>query len=652
MMKKHISTVIVGALALALQACSDASQTVPEDLTDNALNEMYANGQYQQLLEFVREKERRNEATSADFLVAAKTSIAIFDQIGAAIAIEKIQPVDLVNLDDFVLVQGQALMLEQRYETAASLVTSHEFTLPQQTLQSHILLGDLAALMDQPTEALAQFDMAVGMNPNDHRVHISRAQALLKLNRAAEAATSAQTAVSLAPNSALTHYTLGTAYTMQGKQDDAKAAFTESAYLDEGNVPSLLELVRISIVEKDYRDAEAYLDRIYSLYPENNTARYYSSVLLALQGNDDEAQKVLLVPSLQERDNPHVIRLQGHLAYRLNEFSLARAKFEQSLRVAPVDRATIIALSDIYIQQGTTGRALELLSPLLGTNSADIAAFSMASLASAQRNDMSSAIAYAERTLALAQALDTIQDSQAFADLIDEDAIRVLKRRLATYHNRSGASDRASDILMELFRENNQDETSALLLFNILINNGTLDEALALANTMTASMPMNASSYNALGTALHRQGKLDSALDAYTQAIELEPNYISAIKNRAGIYLSRQDYLLAREALDLVLDTTPGDVQAQFMYVSALVETGRATEAMSYFPAIFRSFPNAVTARLLYARALGTTGEYEKGLEEAKNALEMLEDSDTALRKTLTQLIADYERIIFERSIE
>lgn len=647
-MAKHI----VVAAALLLQACSEANEPSSPDLTPDALNDMYAAGQYQNLIEFVRQKERSGEATSADYLVAAKANLAIFDPIGAAIAIEKIQPVDLTNLDEFVLVQGQTLMLEQRFAAGYSLVSSHEFTLPPQIYQSQVLLGDLASLTDKPLEALEYFNNALDLDPSDYRVHISRAQVLLKLDRLTDAAEAAQAAVTLAPDNSLTRYTLGTAYTMLGQQADAKAAFEEAIYYNEGNVPALLELTRISIVEQDYMGAEAYLDRVYSLFPDNNTAKYYSSMLLALAGDDEEAQKVLLVPTLQERENPHIIRLHGHLAYRLNELSLARAKFEQSLRFAPYDRATILALSDIYIQQGTNGRALELLSPLLRADSADIAAFSMASLAAAQRNDLPRAIAYAQRTIELAEAPETILDGAVFADRLDDDAIKVLKRRLATYYQRTGAHERASETLLRLFKEDDQDATSALLLFNLMIEAGNTEKALGVADTMIVTMPTQASGFNARGTALYKQGNLDEALTAFTQAIELEEAYVSAIKNRAGVYLARQQYLLARDELDMVLDVTPGDVQAQLMYVRALVETDRATEALSYFSAIFRAYPNAITPRVLHVRALGMTGEYEKAITEANAVRERLGENDKATDDFLSDLVTRYERIIFERNIE
>lgn len=643
---------LLAAAVISLQACSETNDQSPADLTPDVLNDMFAAGQYQSLIEFVRQKERSGDATSADFLIAAKANVAVFDEIGAAIAIEKIQPVDFDNLDEFVLVQGQTLMLEQRFEAATGVLQSHSFTFPPQVFQSKVLLGDLAALQGKHVDALAYFDAALELDASDYRVHISRAQTLLKLDRMNQALNSAEAAVAQAPDNSLTHYTLGTVLTMLGQQDNAKSEFEEAVYLNEGNVLALLELVRISIVELDYAKANAYLDVVYSLYPENNTAKYYSSVLLALGGDDEEAQKVLLVPTLQERENPHIIRLHGHLAYRLNELNLARAKFEKSLLVAPSDRVTILALSDIYIQQGTNGRALELLTPFLRNNSNDIAAFSMASLAAAQRNDLARAIAYAQRTLELAEAPETIQDGDVFAERINDEAIKVLKRRLATYYNRNGSRERAVETLVRLLKEDNQDETSALLLFNLFIEAGNNREARALANTMTETMPSQASGYNALGTVLQRQGDLDNALSAYTQAIELQDDYISAIKNRASLYLAKKEFLLARDELDMVLDATPRDVQAQLMYVRALVETGRATEALSYFSAIFRAFPNAVTPRILYAQSLGMTGEHEKALVEANAARDMLGDNEEAADKFLEELIADYERILFENKIE
>ncbi len=652
-MKVATKYILVAALAGFLHACSD-SDGRPDALTidEQQLAEMFSAGTYADIIEIVRQKDRKGLATSEDFLLAAKANIATFDQIGAAIAIEKIKPLELDDLDEFILVQGQSLMLEQRFVEASKFILGHKFSQPLLSFQSRVLLGDLATLQDMTEEALGFYNDAIALNPEDFRTHISRAQALLALSRFNEAEDAARTAVALASNNSMAHYTLGTVYTMQGKQNAAKEEFEQAVYSNEENVQAMLELVRISIVEQDYASAERHLDAIYSLTPADNTARYYSSILLALSGNDIAAQKALLVPTLQERNNPHVIRLQGHLAYRLNDLTLARSKFEQSLRIAPYDRATLLALADIYIQQESAAQALEILRPMLSADSTDIAAFSMAGLAAAQVGDLRRAIAYSQRTIELAEDPETILDGAPVAELINADSIKILKRRLATYYFRQGEKERAFDALRWLVKEDASDETSTLLLFNLLIDDGNNEAALAVANQLIAALPEAAAGYNAKGTALHRQGDLEQAQEAYTQAIELKADYASALKNRAGLFLSKNEFLAAREDLGRVLDVTPTDVQAQLMYVTALVETGRATEAMGYFPTIFRAFPNSLNAQILHARALGMTDEYEKAIEEIEAILATLGPDRSDIKEYLNTLVEDYKQILFEATIE
>ena len=651
---KSLSTyILAAALSMVLHACSDGgSNSDLPVISTEVLDEMFATGNYNELIEIVRQKDRSGAATSEDFLLAAKANIAMFDQIGAAIAIEKIKPLELENLDEFILVQGQSLMLEQRFGEARSFVLGHQFSQPVQSFRSRVLLGDLAILQGLTEEALGFYEDAIAIDQEDFRTHISRAQALLALGRFSDAADAANTAVALDNNSSLAHYTLGTVYTMLGRQNDAKQEFEQAVYSNQANVQAMLELVRINITEQNYAEAENYLDTVYSLNPDNNTAKYYSSILLALSGNDVAAQKALLEPILQERNNPHVIRLQGHLAYRLNDLALAHSKFRQSLRLAPYDRATLIALADIYIRRNDGTRALETLMPLLYAESTDFAAFSMAGLAAAQLQEFERAIAYTQRTLDLAETPEAIPDGKSVTDQITEDRLKVLQRRLATYYFQNGETERAIDSLRAIIRQDGTDEASLLLLFNLLANDGKNEDALAVADQLINNLPGAPTGYNAKGTALHRQGALEQALDAYTRAIELKNDYVSALKNRAGLYLTQKELLSAREDLDMVLDITPGDVQAQLMYVNALVETGRASEALGYFAAIFRTFPNSLNAKILHARVLGMTQEYEDAIEEIEAIQSTLSTDQSGIKRYLDTLVEDYKRAIFESEIE
>ena len=119
-----------------------------------------------------------------------------------------------------------------------------------------------------------------------------------------------------------------------------------------------------------------------------------------------------------------------------------------------------------------------------------------------------------------------------------------------------------------------------------------------------------------MGNALQQQGKLEEAIEAYTKALAIKPDYAEAYNNM-GIVLQEQERLEeAIEAFKKALSIKPDYAEAYYNMGNALQEKGKLEEAI-------KAYSKALSINPDYANAYNNMGnalEYQGKLEEAVEA--------------------------------
>ena len=101
---------------------------------------------------------------------------------------------------------------------------------------------------------------------------------------------------------------------------------------------------------------------------------------------------------------------------------------------------------------------------------------------------------------------------------------------------------------------------------------GELDEAIALTQTATQRAPEVALGWYNLGLMLRRRGDIAAALEAYSRAVELDPNNAACHQNRAVALLLGGDIEGSRAAFRTaitLLETQGRPVDAQALRTKA-----------------------------------------------------------------------------------
>jgi len=118
-----------------------------------------------------------------------------------------------------------------------------------------------------------------------------------------------------------------------------------------------------------------------------------------------------------------------------------------------------------------------------------------------------------------------------------------------------------------------------------------------------------------IATIQRRQGRLDEALRNYSMAIDLTPNAVTLLLNRAALYTQMGNIALAQADYERVMALDDRDVESRYNHGMLALNTGDAKTAESDFEDILRISPNSGLAKQGQGYVHKHAGNYEKAAE-------------------------------------
>jgi predicted AlkP superfamily phosphohydrolase/phosphomutase/Tfp pilus assembly protein PilF len=138
--------------------------------------------------------------------------------------------------------------------------------------------------------------------------------------------------------------------------------------------------------------------------------------------------------------------------------------------------------------------------------------------------------------------------------------------------------------------------------------------------------------YNNLGIQLKKQNKLKDAVDAFNQAIELNPNRPTPYLNLAMTLIDRQQYTAADEAFVTAVTKGLPNADRWFVDYSALYrERNMTSRAIAILAKGKEMFPQSFEIAANLGAALSQSDRYTEGLPELERALGLQPSSTLAL---------------------
>jgi Flp pilus assembly protein TadD len=201
--------------------------------------------------------------------------------------------------------------------------------------QAHVLGGNQFRARGQGQAAVANYEQALRLCPDDLDAHVNLGVALAEQGRLDEAIARWRQALALRPGYAVAHNNLGVALTQQGKAEEARASLEEALRLQPGYAEAAYNLGVLLMQQGRRPEAVARFEEALRLQPDHAQAYNNLGLLLAESGRPAEAVVML---SQAVRLRPAFVQALNNLGVAYAAYgkpALAEASYQEALRRDP-----------------------------------------------------------------------------------------------------------------------------------------------------------------------------------------------------------------------------------------------------------------------------------------------------------------------------
>lgn len=271
-------------------------------------------------------------------------------------------------------------------------------------------------------------------------------------------------------------------------------------------------------------------------------------------------------------DNFAMLRDDGVRAMRAGQLQYAERCFTAALQCKN-DDVTKSYLAEIYINLNMGEKALPILDQLTEQHPEEIKLFLAKAEAACQcsdwhamntaadqilRIDSKNSNGFLNKALALFGLKDYIQTivllTQILTDKPDATQARMLRAKVLYEMQQYGEAEKDVDVIIN---EEQANEDTFALKGDICRALGNIGTAILNYNKMREIDPFNQEAVLKLGKIYVESHQLDKALSLYDEAIELQPNFAQAYKERGGVRFQLHDELGATDDLKKALELAP-----------------------------------------------------------------------------------------------
>ena len=508
-------------------------------------------------------------------------------------------------------------------------------------------LGVVAVQIGQIKKAMPFFEIALEVNPNIEQFWISYIDALIKLERNAEAKSALYKAKSMCVNSYVFEALNLKLYKSQdyAKCDDSTANVNSDKFniLDRLKLDQALKLASKKIKDGMINDGlEIYRD-ILERFPNNKRAKselksikgktkggdqkfnepsqHELKSLLELLNSKNFNEANLIVNSLIKKFPKSAIlyNIQGAVLASLDQFEKSVVAYKKSILINRFYPDAYNNLGNLLKDYGKLDEAIEVYKKALEINSNLPDIYNNLGNALKIKGNLNEAINCYQMAIKIkpnfAQAYNNLGNAYKKNDQLLEAIIAYEKsleispdlsepyNNLGTALKEQGKFEEAFDAYQKAI-ELKPDYYEAYNNLGILLNElDRLDDAMVAYEKVIAIKPDYAVAYNNLGVVLSKQGKLTERLAAYKKAIQIKPDYAEAYNNLANTLKEIGKFDESREAYRKVLEIDPSHNTAKHMFLSLSGETPKKTPygyVENLFDAYAKKFEKSLVIDLEY----------------------------------------------------
>lgn len=506
---------------------------------------------------------------------------------------------------------AQALMMQDRTEALLLAVRPGERPAATEG-EVRFWRGLAQSARNDHTAALASFDDAARLLPDDPRPHIAKAQQLTSLHRLDEAEQAADAAVQRSTDSAQRADALSLKGELRRMADDGAAAarlFAEALLTDPDSRSALIGRATLAMAEGKPEAAEKDARQVLDTAPDHPVARYLVASAQAARN-----QLVAALATLHDAERsgyPPSLLLRATLRLNRGDLELARHDIEQYQSMA-----------------GRDGRSQRLRGALLlRLHEPELAVKALQDAAAQQPGDVQTAALLAAAHMlsgdlgAAARSLDSDTGLQAMRDLERQMPGSPLPPTLAgTVLAARGDAAAARAELEQALRLDASFIPALLTLGRLEAAEGRPEPARRNLMKILSLDDRHAAAMTALADLAARQGQPDAARRWLERAVAANPEALPARLEQIELLLRGGDSAGALVAARQLAAEAPAEPAALEALGKAAWAAGDRDEALAVFRRLAAAMPKAAKAHMLLASALAATGQDAEALQSAGTA--------------------------------
>jgi tetratricopeptide (TPR) repeat protein len=218
--------------------------------------------------------------------------------------------------------------------------------------------GDILLEMGKLEEALAAYDEAINLNPQDSQFYVRKGAALSKLERFPEALEFYDKAIAFARSDASLHASRGDILLKLENFDEALNAYNDAIERDPKNLNNFISKGDILLNLMRFDDAAAAYEIAIKLDGLNPNFHIKKGDTLFVKKDYDNAFLAYEKASAIDSQNSQVWRKTGQVLIKLDRFEEAVAAYEQSISLEPENPFFFKEKGDILFKMGRLEEAL------------------------------------------------------------------------------------------------------------------------------------------------------------------------------------------------------------------------------------------------------------------------------------------------------
>jgi len=475
-----------------------------------------------------------------------------------------------------------------------------------QFAQAYNNLGLVLTQTDDDESALAAFHEAIRIRPDYADAHANLGAALIPTD-GEQAIRELEKALALDPSSVKAQFNLATAYGASPKYGAEKEIELLRKVIAASPNFARAHLALGKALLQDGKVAEAIteLQEASRLDPQSGEAHYQLGLALSRSGRKDEAATELKqgreLTSADDRDqNANLDISEGRAALEKGDLDQAATKFRHALKLQPDSSEAQRYLGLVLEKQGNKDAASDAYEKAVDLNPGNFAA---------------------------RQSLQKLMEAAASKD--DPGRLDQLENYI-----RANQFKEAEPLLTDYVKEHPESSRGWYALgYSQFAQQKIGDSIRALAKCLQLDVK-NSEAHKILGRDLMIIGRFDAAQIEFEQGIRYDPKSAEMHYNLGKLFSMQDNWAPGRQEFEEALRIDPS-------YVEALDALGLTQEALSDNAGAVASYEKAIalnqasngkfaSAHVNLSAYYNRTGDHEKGLTYARQAIELDPKSDRA----------------------